>query len=461
MIMSKGKFKKSIYTVIFFSVLFTIFARHGYAFDPLWFLRSEEQGEEQEQAAFWAHGSFQVESYVAFRKAKVEQSVREYHADIVKIECPPLKTKSLSLEVSEQGQVSGVGEISDIACRWYARPCSECPVQLVGMMDFKDRFLFSGTASGNHLEGNVRIIFESCDPEGKAIRTEEASRTWSARKEGDTVTGEIADIKGSNLKFAATIEEKTETELSPEEEKMLEELISAEESSEEQQQEQKEEGGVSRADISQRIESEYLEQKPILTGKEERTREEKVEFVKDVLGIDIEDFDNKMGESKKAYIIYSDSIDSYRKFWLESITQQTAAAQMLFEELGYQVEIVYPKDSNESFEYMVDPEATAVFNIAHQYYCSLEEIEPDGLPSQFFQAAYRFFQRDYSKNVALQMAKEMNTDCLNKDFFINFSCHSLDNEAIVERTVRPGGAYYGHKGTLYPTEILEERIRGY
>lgn len=199
----------------------------------------------------------------------------------------------------------------------------------------------------------------------------------------------------------------------------------------------------------------------ILTGEPEWTEKEKIEFIKDVLGIDVKGFAKDIGKGKKAYIIYSDSMDWYRKLWVDGITKQSIAAGWLFDYLGYDYEIVYPKNSDEAFEYMADPEATAIFNFAHQYYSSLEEITPDELPEQFKQATYRLLKKKHGKEKAGQMIKNMNFESLMKELFVNFSCHSLDDLEIIKRTVKQGGVYYGHEGTLYPFEDLEEKIRSY
>jgi len=201
---------------------------------------------------------------------------------------------------------------------------------------------------------------------------------------------------------------------------------------------------------------------PIFTGGEKlKTREEKVKFVEDVFGISLEGFDENIGKGKKVYIIYNDSIDEYREAWL-GLTKQSAAAIYMAEVLKYTPEVVYPKNSDEAFDYMVDPKAGGIIYFAHQHYSSLEEVEPADLSSQFKMALMRHYRAlGHSGQEVRQLIEEHGYESLRKDFFLSFSCHSADNPEMIERTVKEGGIYYGHKGTLHPTEGVDEYVRPY
>ena len=223
--------------------------------------------------------------------------------------------------------------------------------------------------------------------------------------------------------------------------------------------------GPTKEDISDRFKDDKKwkdTDAPIFTdGKELKTREEKVKLVEDVFGIDLEGFDKNMGKGKKVYIIYNDSIDEYREEWL-GITNKSLAAIYMAEVLGYTPEVVYPGNSDEAFDYMVDPKAGGIIYFAHQRYSSLEEIEPDDLSSQFKMATIRHYVAlGYNGQEARRLAEEQGYESLGKNFFLSFSCHSADNLEMVERTVKEGGVYYGHEGLLYPTEGVDEYIRPY
>ena len=168
-----------------------------------------------------------------------------------------------------------------------------------------------------------------------------------------------------------------------------------------------------------------------------------------------------MGKGKKVYIIYNDTIDEYREAWL-GLTGQSAAAIYMAEVLGYTPEVVYPQNSDEAFDYMVDPKAGGIIYFAHQRYSSLEEVEPDDLSSQFRMALMRHYTAlGHNEQEARRLTEERGYESLGKDFFLSFSCHSADNPEMIETTVREGGIYYGHEGTLYPTEGVDEYVRPY
>lgn len=182
-----------------------------------------------------------------------------------------------------------------------------------------------------------------------------------------------------------------------------------------------------------------------------------MDLVEEVFGIDLSEFSENQGQGKTAYIIYGESVDDYREKWL-GVMKQSIASIYMAEVLGYKPQVVYSRDSSETFEYMVQDDAPAIFYFGHLGKPSIDEVSSGDLPTQYKMAKKDNLERIYGEKRAHEMISEMGWDffdSLGKDIFLNFSCFSADDSKLVERTVREGGVYFGHKGKLYPTEELE------
>lgn len=450
---------KSLLIILFFLFFLTspVYALPEFLKVPI-----KPKGEIEEKQFFQAEGSFNIES-ILNKQEKAIWSQEDSDTDIVyvKASLSGNKKNSFLLEVDQDGQVSGTGVIDNLQWQWQEiettcwsdGSCSTSTYDYVDIYTYN--FVFSGELKGKELSGSVNAdITQKLN--NKVFGGGFSQEKWQARKIKNIIEGEVLlpydkEVPLGTIEFRGEVKkqgllvEPSPTE-SPEPEKL----------SQEEKKSLKER-------IKERMRSMDLMEmgKLLLQGEENWTDEEKRLFILQVLGIDVKGYKENIGRGKKAYIIYSPSICGRRRLWLDLLTKQTVAAEMFFKLLGYDVKIITAKDTDQVFDYMVDPQAAAVAYFAHQGYCSIEESRLDDLGNFYYQALTRYFmkKKNYDSKRARQEAKKRGTDSLDKDIFINFSCHSLDKPEIIKKTVRPGGIYYGHKGTLWPTEGLKEKIR--
>lgn len=205
-LMPKGTLKKVIGVIICLAVFFIVFNRPIYAFDFFGLLKPKKQ------EVYQAGGSFTPDAYIARLKVPLEQKVLSMRGRFVRVDCLSLSNNKVSIAVSEEGDVTGKGKIGRISCSWYKT--DEDGIYKALWMDWEFQFTFSGKAKGDNLEGQVRVVGYAWQKEWEK-KTSDQPASWSAKKEGNTITGNITGMKDGNLAFSATVGKVIEVELSP------------------------------------------------------------------------------------------------------------------------------------------------------------------------------------------------------------------------------------------------------
>jgi len=207
--MPKGTFKKMVGIVACLFAFFVVFDHSIYAFDFFGLLKPRKQ------EVYQAGGSFQPDAYISRLKEDPHRNAMNMRGSLVRIDCVPLNINRISITVSEEGDVTGAGEIGRVACTWYK--ADEDGTFKAVYMDWKFQFTFSGQARGDNLEGKVRQVVYSWEK-----KTGDNQMSWSAKKKGEIVSGKILNIKGGDLPFTATVGQVVEVEMSPVPEPSLE-----------------------------------------------------------------------------------------------------------------------------------------------------------------------------------------------------------------------------------------------
>ncbi len=172
--------------------------------------------------------------------------------------------------------------------------------------------------------------------------------------------------------------------------------------------------------------------------------------IKSILGLNADEFEQGMGEGKKAAIVVSSEVGDYERLWLGRKINLMFA---FMKHLGYDVTIYDRHSDDVLLAGMFDPSVDAVASFSHGAEPSLQGLTFDG-GLEAVSADYRRTHYEESGMSKQDARIKANTESsLGWSFCYNHSCHGGDSgyKDLANFSLREGGVYYGEEGILWAT----------
>ena len=159
---------------------------------------------------------------------------------------------------------------------------------------------------------------------------------------------------------------------------------------------------------------------------------------------------------KVAYVFISSGIKTSEKYW---ILNKINRIRKYYRSLGYKTISVEVNDLDDVVDKLSNPSTKAIAYFGHAAEPSIEYSDAAGIKNSIYLTLYKKYQGSGINHIEADQRAHERCEHPNLDYAYIHTCNSLDDTSLADYLLRPGGTYWGEKGTLYAVEWLNEYVK--
>ena len=158
---------------------------------------------------------------------------------------------------------------------------------------------------------------------------------------------------------------------------------------------------------------------------------------------------------KTAYLFIDPDASDYQMSW---IGKEMGDVEKYYKSLGYKV--IWTQSTASEFEKaFTDPNIDAGGFFGHRSSPGIGDYDAKTLSSLIYNAKYKKYRNAGMDKDAAKAKADAETANFGLSYFHNHSCHSADNNSMMDLLVKKGGTYWGEEGKLWGWQRPDKYIR--